>query len=85
MKSQSTRGGKQNSFPATPGGPHQGYSSGVAGQRKGVVRQGHNTQTAIDSQGRLIGLLAKATGKTVTATVSSGARYKGVLSSLNIG
>ncbi|KAM9911325.1 hypothetical protein OXX59_005703 [Metschnikowia pulcherrima] len=85
MKSQSTRGGKQNSFPASPGGPHQGYSSGVSGQRKGVVRQGNNTQTAIDSQGRLIGLLAKATGKTVTATVSSGARYKGVLSSLNIG
>ncbi|GEQ68480.1 hypothetical protein JCM33374_g2148 [Metschnikowia sp. JCM 33374] len=90
MKSQTSRGGRQNSFSGSPSGPHQGFAQGYAPQRKSSVKYGNantntNTTAIADSHNRLISLLANAKGKSVVATVSSGARYRGVLSSLNIG
>lgn len=91
MKSQTSRGGKPHSFSGASGNNHAATGGGWSAQRKNAGKTGSGSGSvsapaaAAEAHNRLVSLLAHATGKNVLATVSSGARYRGVLLALNLG
>lgn len=79
MKTQATRGGKP---PAASAASHSQDQS-ANGARKGSYKPYRESASESIMQTKFVELLAQSCGKTVVATVSSGAKYKGLLLSVD--